>query len=863
MKWIRALCVALAVAATISALLPAFNTLFLKPAVLRILIEATERDTLRIGRHLTLTAFPEHEGKPIPGLEYGDLVREMHMLAKLYNLKGVKLYDPDGRIYFSTSSQEINRRITSSFFVERVTKGQPYSLFRTQTEEYDPKAPRQSDLVQTFVPVMSAGEMIGALEIDYDITDRKHHLDTLLEGTSTFLFCSSTLVLTLLLLLAARYRTSEVNRENAELKLHHANRRLFEIIEFLPDATFVIDREGKVVAWNRSMETMTGVSKQEILGRGDYAYAIPFYGERRPMLIDMIGRPEAELTEIYAHVERREDTMIFESPLTVLRGEKQTYLWGTASPLLDPQGNQVGAIETIRDITERRTAQEEVARQHALLENILEQIPHAVYWKSMDGRYQGGNSHFARLFGLETLAEIVGQRDGELPWCDADRQHHQESDEQVLHGEVPLHSSEREFRLAGDELRTLMCNKVPLHNAEDSISGVLGIFTDVTERKRIDENLRTRQRMEAIGTLAGGIAHDFNNILTAVIGYTEAAKFTRDSDPGYTEHLDRVLQAANRARTLVEQILTFGRQVEGKRHAMKLEPVIGEALALLRASFSPQVVFDVELKCDSEVILADDTQMHQVIMNLATNACQAMSPGGTLSIRLDNVTVDEPRTIRDVRLEAGRHVCLTVSDTGEGIAPETLARIFDPYFTTKQRGKGSGLGLAVVHGIVTAHGGAIEVDSTCGEGTSFRVFFPCAEMHVAEKPCVENRAERGEHILFVDDEEPLVSLWQQTLEEQGFRVTGSTCSKRALELFHSTPEAFDLVITDLSMPEVCGLELIQAIRDKRLDMPIILCTAFRDSVTHESARRLGASEFLLKPFDRQLFVNTVERALSA
>jgi len=733
-KWIRSLCIALAIAAAISALLPAFNSLFLKPAVLRILIEATEHDTLRIGRHLTLTAFPEHEGKQLPGLEYGDLVREMHMLAKLYSLHGVKLYTPAGKIFFSTSSQEINRRITSSFFVERVAKGQPYSLFRTQTEEYDPKSPRQRDLVQTFVPVMSAGEMIGALEVDYDITERKQHLDTLLEGTSTFLFLSSTVVLSVLLLLAARYRASEVSRESAELKLHHANRRLFEIIEFLPDATFVIDRDGKVVAWNRSMESLTGVRKQEILGHGDHAYAIPFFGTRRPMLIDMVGRTEAELTEGYTHLERCGETLIFESPLTLLRGEKQTYLWGTASPLLDPQGNRVGAIESIRDITERRTAQEEVSRQHALLGNILEQIPHAVYWKGADGLYQGGNRHFAHLLGLTSTDDFVGLRDQQLPWHEADLSHQHDSDERVLNGSLPLHTSEREYQLVEGESRSLLCNKVPLLDGEQAVSGVLGIFTDVTERKRIDENLRTRQRMEAIGTLAGGIAHDFNNILTAVIGYTEAAKTARDDDTSYKEYLDRVLQAANRARTLVDQILTFGRQVEGSRHALKLEPVVDEALALLKTTFSPQIRFDVQLSGDSNVIFADDTQMHQVVMNLATNACHAMSTGGTLTIRLENQTLEQSRTTRGTRLEAGRYVCLTVSDSGEGITPEILGRIFDPYFTTKKHGKGSGLGLAVVHGIVSAHGGSIEVLSARGEGTTFHVFFPAAEERTTSSP---------------------------------------------------------------------------------------------------------------------------------
>ncbi len=865
MKTLRPLGIALAIAAVLSALLPAFNTLFLKPAVLRILIQATERDTLRIGQHLALIAFPEHEGKLQKRLEYGDLVREMHKLSQLYGLQGVKLYTPAGEIYFSTASEEINRSITSSFFFDQVTNGKPYSVFKTRTLRYDPTSPERIELVQTFVPVMSAGSIIGALEIDYDITTRKQHLDTLLDRTSIFLFGASCLVLTLLLVLAARYRISEIRRQATEIKLHHANRRLFDVIEFLPDATFVIDRDGKVVAWNRAMETMTGVSKHQILGRGDHEYALPFYGKRQPMLIDMVGRSEEDLTSTYAAIRRYGDTLVYESPITLLKGEKKTYLWGTASPLLDSQGNRVGAIESIRDITERRMAQEEASMKHALLENILEQIPHAVYWKGTDGCYQGSNRHYARFFGLESGSEIVGRDDSELPWNDEDCAFHLRGEERIIRGEKTSLTSDRTFGLPDGSVRSLLCSKVPLLDSEQQISGVLGIFTDITDRKKFDEEMRQRQRMEAIGTLAGGIAHDFNNILTAVIGYTEAAKYADEHDSAtINAHLDRVLQAANRARHLVDQILTFGRQVEGKRHMIRLGAVISEALTLLRATSSPQIEFDIDLKEINDTLLADDTQMHQIVMNLATNACHAMeTAGGTLSIRLDSISFLHEHAIGDVLLDPGPYLCLSVADTGQGMAPQTLGRIFEPYFTTKESGRGSGLGLSVVHGIVTGHGGAIEVESSPGQGTHFRIFLPRGVESDGEATIARVPSAQTEHILFVDDEEPLVSLWQQTLEEHGYRVTASTCPEKALQLFIAAPEDFDLVITDMTMPRLNGLDLIKAIRTKCSTTPIILCTAFRNSMTGESARALGANEFMLKPFDRQQFVSTVQQTLSA
>lgn len=858
----RPLFIALIIAASLSALLPFFNTLFLKPAVLNILIKATEKDTLRIGRHFALTAFPEHEGKFAVNPDFGDLVREMHKLSRLYNLQGVKLYAPTGQIYFSTAPQEINRVIKAAFFYNLVSKGTPYSLFRTRTDKYDPQEPEQVDLVETFVPIMNAGKMLGALEIDYDITERKQHLDNLLDNGSIFLFVTSTLVLTVALRLAARYRVSEVRRQATEIKLNQANRRLYEIIEFLPDATFVIDNQGKVVAWNQAMEVMTGVSKHDMLGKNDYAYAIPIYGEQRPMLIDMVGKSEDELTEHYSSVYRRGETLIYEAPMTLMKGNVTTYLWGTASPLLDNQGKMVGAIESIRDITERRVAQEELSRQHALLENILEQIPHAVYWKGINGEYLGGNCQFAKLFGLESSNQFIGKNDDQLPWHPRDRQFLRHGETRILCGEKLQLTSERNYKLPDGSNKSLLCSKVPLLDQEKSISGVLGIFTDITERKRIDEKMRQRQKIESIGTLAGGIAHDFNNILTAVIGYTEAAKFgLRQNESSYNSHLDQVLKAANRARDLIEKILTFGRQVEGQRHAVQLSSVVTEALHLLRASAPANIEFEVGLKAEKAITLADETQLHQIVMNLGTNAYHAMPGGGRLTITLDTTCFTQRQNIGSEEIDAGSYIRLTVSDTGQGIAPETLPHIFEPYFSTKESGKGSGLGLSVVHGIVSGHAGSIEVDSTPGQGTSFSIYLPELKNEQLLTFPETTAPSRGGHILFVDDEEPLVVLWRQTLEEQGFRVTSSTCPQRAIELFSNSPDAYDLVITDLTMPKINGIELIREVRRQRKALPIILCTAFGNKITRDSARDIGANDLLLKPFDRQQFFASVERAL--
>ncbi len=410
-----------------------------------------------------------------------------------------------------------------------------------------------------------------------------------------------------------------------------------------------------------------------------------------------------------------------------------------------------------------------------------------------------------------------------------------------------------------------------LHDENGNVKSILGASREITERKqaeaekqRLETQLQQSQKMEAIGTLAGGIAHDFNNILTAVLGYTELALDDSEDGSLLQQNLQEVLAAGNRAKDLVKQILAFSRQADRELKPVRVDLIIKEALKLLRASLPSTI--DIDLKLDSQsATLADPTQIHQVLMNLCTNAHHAMiDGGGVLTVSLSDILIDSASESRKIDLNTGGYLCLQVSDTGTGMPEDVKARIFDPFFTTKERDKGTGMGLSVVHGIVKSHGGAITVNSKPGKGTSFTVYLPIVQSDI--KPALQTDVPvtgGNERILFVDDEKTLVDLGCQMLERLGYHVECRTSSIEALELFKSRPDQFDLVITDMTMPNLTGDRLAREIMAIRTDIPVILCTGFSEQISAESARDIGVKEFMLKPLVMDRLAGTVRSVLDA
>ncbi len=409
---------------------------------------------------------------------------------------------------------------------------------------------------------------------------------------------------------------------------------------------------------------------------------------------------------------------------------------------------------------------------------------------------------------------------------------------------------------------TMELTITPVQTSNGTISGFLAIGRDITQELAMQDRIRQSEKMEAIGTLAGGIAHDFNNILSAIFGYTELTLNSLADPERSNRYLTEIINATKRARDLVNHILTFSRGSDLGRKPMIPKYVIREALKLLRASLPATIRIHTDIK-SSAPILGEPTQVHQMIMNLCTNAAYAMkSDGGVIKVSLDEVTVDQDATLARAFVSTDSFLRLKISDSGCGIAAEAMNRIYDPFFTTKPLGEGTGLGLSVVHGIVKSLNGIITVSSKTGEGTLFTIYLPVIKMAVqTDRDDSQQKLPRGSaRVMLVDDEKPLVQSGKERLEGLGYRVEGFTLPQEALETFLADPAAFDVIITDFTMPSMTGYELIKRVRTVRKDIPVILCSGY--FLMEEKIRELdSAIEFVKKPVTTQEIARVLYRLL--
>ena len=540
---------------------------------------------------------------------------------------------------------------------------------------------------------------------------------------------------------------------------------------------------------------------------------------------------------------------------------KEEKMWaGDTNSLLKIVG------QVFANALENKKTRQALQQSEERLRIVFETFPDPVtIIQAEDGRCIDVNSAFTRVTGW-TYDEVVGKTAADLDiWHDPPAREKMIADI-TEHGKVE--NLEAQFRLKDGRLITALMSAtlIILRNRPH----ILTITRDISELKAAQqerEQLRTRliqaQKMEAIGTLAGGIAHDFNNILGAIIGYAEMALYDTQKDSMEHYNTEQVLKAGHRAKDLVKQILAFSRKSEQDKKIIFLTPIIKEVLKLLRASLPTTIEIRQNIEPNLDAIFADPTQIHQVMMNLCTNSAHAMGDkGGILEINLHNSNLDTKAAARYPELNPGPYVKLSVSDTGCGMDFATLQRIFDPYFTTKEQDKGTGMGLAVVHGIVKGHGGSIHVESAVAEGTRFDILFPVVKRQViSETEELKALPTGNETILCVDDEQSLIELGKNMLKKLGYRVEARTLPVEAIELFKAAPDTFDLVISDMTMPAMTGVSLAKKLMQIRPQIPVIICTGYSEQIDESRAKELGIRGFLMKPFTIRELSKTVRKVL--
>ncbi|MBI2425804.1 MAG: PAS domain S-box protein [Candidatus Hydrogenedentes bacterium] len=642
--------------------------------------------------------------------------------------------------------------------------------------------------------------------------------------------------------LAFMLGTAQFRISRHEAQERQGRRRYRALFEQAPVAQFATDRSGIIREANAAAALLTGYAAGELLGTP----MIDLYVDAPT------GRGKAE--QIFDRLKSGRTDRIDGEELELLTKRRSLRLVRlTTQPVLDAQGQFSEARSVLFDITDSRAAEEERTR----LATAVEQAADAIVITDINGVIQYCNPRFEVLTG-HAGESLIGRhvRTDALP---------EEAVNSLFQTLRDGGNWESEYHGTAKDGSAYVSHVTvtPVYNQERKLTNFAIVQRDISHQIELENQLRQAQKMEAMGTLAGGIAHDFNNILHALIGYANlAGQLALPEQTELAHALEEIQKGGNRAAELVRQILTFSRKSEIEQKPLRAQPLVREALKLIRGAVPSSIAIEAQIDENCGMIRTDATQMHQTIMNLCSNAAQAIRNGtGIIRVILAELTPDA--TLRSAVPGLGRqaYVCLCVQDNGEGITPEVRERMFDPYFTTKEPGKGTGLGLATVHGIVKSHGGAIHVESAPGEGTAIYIYFPRCE-NEAEEPEPQKDAlisNRPGRVMFVDDEKQIVQLSSLVLENLGYLVEAYSDSQAALDAFRLDPDRFDIVISDLTMPHLTGDALAKEIRAIHPTIPILICSGFTDIGALAPGVEDIVSEILQKPIRFETLCNAINR----
>lgn len=651
-------------------------------------------------------------------------------------------------------------------------------------------------------------------------------------------------------------------RKRAEEGLLESQALYHSFVEHLPASVFRKDREGRYVFVNSMFCRLKNLKAEEVLGKTPRELALYeasvkggrtrprsrqstlIQGEDHHELIVRTGKP-VEMEESYPQPDGSVE-----------------YFHAVKSPVFGPDKQIIGTQGIQFDITARKRAEEELFKSQQMLRTILDTIPQRVFWKDRNSIYLGCNKPLARDCGFDDPSKLIGKDDYETKSA-ATAELYRADDRRVMEsGRSKLNYEEPQIKADGT-MGWLRTSKVPLFDKDGSVTGVLGTYEDITERKRLEEQLRQAQKMDAFGQLAAGVAHDFNNILTVVQGNLSLLQMGLDSKAEETAAIEQARAAAERAANLTRQLLTFGRRQPMQTRPLDMNQVVANMTKMLQRIIGEHIELEANYASAAAPVQADVNMMEQILINLAVNSRDAMPRGGKLAVAIKPFKANGQ--MPDKR--SGEFVRLTVADTGAGIAPEHLPHIFEPFFTTKDVGKGTGLGLATVFGIVQQHDGWIEVESKPGEGATFHVFLPRlpTDTPLHADPSAAPTARGGdETILLVEDEIAVRELMKMLLAHHGYKIHEANSGKDALTVWSALHDRIDLLITDMVMPDgISGHELAERLRAEKPSLKVIYCSGYSDDMLGDNSPLRAKSNFLEKPFETQKLLQCVRDSLDS